>query len=389
MESKKTKRIKIGIVLPYLKSRGPEKQSLNLCKGLQEQGFKVILFNVQGWGYFYDIFRESGIEVVNVGPPVFEGKKRISKNRVFRLAYLARKYRCNLLLSRHGITGQVCAFAAKINLIPSIIVFSNKIIRRGTVSKKSFFKKRLKLLRFLFKRGFADYFVTVSLESAQNLLSSFPALSDRIIPIQNGIDIKEIYNIPEPVPGVKKTGRFRLCFAGSIEIARKGMDTLIETLYELIYRERKKDIELLLVGSGEDEAAVKQLIKEKKLEEYVIYKGEQKNPYPFIKSSDLFILPSRREGFPNALLEAMALGVCCIAFDCDTGPREIIDNNKNGILLPPDDRDKLVDAIIRLKDDPVLRERLSSNGKETIRTKFTYQKMIQSYTKLIKKALKV
>jgi len=128
-------------------------------------------------------------------------------------------------------------------------------------------------------------------------------------------------------------------------------------------------------------------VEQRGLENNVIYAGEQKNPYPFIKSADLFILPSRREGFPNALLEAMALGVCSISTDCPTGPKEIIENNKNGILVPVGSKTRLVDEILRLKKNPELRRKLAASGKRTIQAKFTYHKMIEEYTNLIRKVL--
>jgi len=387
MENKQTKTVTIGIVLPYLNSRGTEKQSLNICKGLQEQGYKVVLFNVQGWGYFSEILKESGIEVVNVGPPISKGEKRVLKIRLFKLAYLAKKYKCNCLLCRGAIASQISALAAKISRIPSIIVLSNRVKKPDLNIKKSSFKKKIKLLRFLLKRGFANYYVTVSLEGTDNLISTFPGLSGRVFPIQNGVNIDDIYKKLAFSPKIKKTDRFRLCFAGSFEFERKGMDTLIDALYELVKKKGQVDIELLLIGSGGDEVALKKRVVEKGLEKNVVYAGEQRNPYYLIKSSDLFILPSRYEGLPNALLEAMALGVCSIAFDCQTGPGEVITNNKNGILLSLKTREELVDSVIRLKRDTNLRKRLALKGKQTIQEKFTYKEMIDNYIKLLNRVL--
>jgi len=389
MENNQTKTATIGIVLPHLNFRGTEKQSLNICKGLQEQGFKVVLFNIQGWGYFSEVLIESGVEVVNVGPPIHEGKKGASKIRLFKLAYLAKKYKCNCLLCRGATASQVCAFAAKISRIPSIIVFSNRIKKPNLNIKKSSFRKKVKLLRFLLKRGFANYYVTVSLEGTDNLLSTFPSLSGRVFPIQNGVNIDDIYKKLASSPKIKKPDRFRLCFAGSLELKRKGLDTLIDAMHDLVNKKNKTDIELLLIGSGGDEAALKKRVEEKGLEKSVVFAGEQKNPYYLVKSSDLFILPSRHEGFPNALLEAMALGVCSIAFDCQTGPKEIITNNKNGILLSSNTTEELADSVIRLKKDTNLRKRLALKGKQTIQEKFTYQKMMSGYIKLLKKVLDI
>lgn len=82
----------IGIVLPYLKSRGTEKQALRLASGFIERGADVVLFVVQGWGLegMYRDFENYGVRVVNVGPELNAGKKKVNLDRVFSLARLVR-----------------------------------------------------------------------------------------------------------------------------------------------------------------------------------------------------------------------------------------------------------------------------------------------------------
>lgn len=165
----------IGIFLPFLKSRGTEKQALNLCKGFLDRGFKAILFNVQGYGDLYGFFLESGIKIVDVKPPILKKVKRIPKSRLIKLVHLTKKYKCDCILSRAKRTNQISAITAKINHIPSIVVISNRIKKPDLKIKKSHTKQKIKLIRFLLKNGFSDYFVTVSLESGANLVSTFPS----------------------------------------------------------------------------------------------------------------------------------------------------------------------------------------------------------------------
>jgi GalNAc-alpha-(1->4)-GalNAc-alpha-(1->3)-diNAcBac-PP-undecaprenol alpha-1,4-N-acetyl-D-galactosaminyltransferase len=77
--------------------------------------------------------------------------------------------------------------------------------------------------------------------------------------------------------------------------------------------------------------------------------------------ADFFVLSSRYEGFPNALLEAMQMGLACASFDCPSGPRELVVDGRNGLLVASDDVDGLSRALRRLADDKDLRSRL---GKE-------------------------
>lgn len=387
MKNSKSTTTTIGIVLPYLKSRGTEKQALRLAKGFQKQGFKVILFNIQGWGYFFKAFQNAGIEVVNVGPSTHEGERRVSKFRLFKLAYLAKKHGCNFLLSKAGASHQICARAARLARIPSAVVFSSRILKYRPGKSKSPLRKKIALFRFLWKFGFPSRFVTVSTEGAENLVSNFPALSDRVVAIRSGVDADEIRKKSSDTKEIKKKNRFRLCYAGSIRLKTKGLGILVDVLDTLVHEKEQLDIELLLVGSGDDEAELRRRVKQRGLEHNVTYAGEQENPYPFMKSADLFILPSRKEGMPGVLLEAMALGVCSISTDCLTGPKEIIENGKNGILVPVDDKSMLVAEILRLKENPELRRKLAENGRRTIQTKFSAQRMVGVYIKMIREIL--
>ena len=92
------------------------------------------------------------------------------------------------------------------------------------------------------------------------------------------------------------------------------------------------DTKLMIIGKGEFEE-YKQLAYDLGIDDAVYFTGLKKNPYPYLKRSTLYLLTSYYEGFPNALVEAMALGIPVVATDCMTGPREILED-QYGILAP-------------------------------------------------------
>lgn len=123
---------------------------------------------------------------------------------------------------------------------------------------------------------------------------------------------------------------------------------------------------LVIYGMGELREELEALIKELKLEGRVILAGQSSNVPRDIKSAKIFVLPSDFEGMPNALLEAMALGLCCISTDCPCGgPRAVIEDSVNGRLIPVGDEAALTKALQELLSDESKREILAANARKS------------------------
>ena len=103
---------------------------------------------------------------------------------------------------------------------------------------------------------------------------------------------------------------------------------------------------LLILGEGEERAALERLVREEGLEKEVALPGFAENPYPFMKRAAVFVLSSRWEGLGNVLIEALALGRPVVATDCPSGPREILEDGRWGRLVPVGDDAALAEAIL-------------------------------------------
>lgn len=109
---------------------------------------------------------------------------------------------------------------------------------------------------------------------------------------------------------------------------------------------------LVILGEGEERAHLQHLLGQLGLEEDVSLPGVLPNPAAFMSRADLFVLSSRWEGMPNALVEAVALGVPAVSTDCPSGPREVLDGGRLGKLVPVGDVQKMAEAILETLSHP-------------------------------------
>jgi glycosyltransferase involved in cell wall biosynthesis len=121
---------------------------------------------------------------------------------------------------------------------------------------------------------------------------------------------------------------------------------------------------LTILGEGPERARLEGLARELGIAEAVALPGIVPNPECWMARCALFVLPSRYEGFPNALIEAMAVGSAVVAADCPSGPRELVRDGENGLLVAPEDTDALAGALVRLMNDAALRRRLGDRAAE-------------------------
>jgi len=144
---------------------------------------------------------------------------------------------------------------------------------------------------------------------------------------------------------------------------------------------RHPEWHLVIVGEGPLRGELERLVNDLGLTGRVHLPGLVRSPKVILEQAELFVLPSKYEGFPNALLEAMAMGLPVISTDC-CGPREIIDHNVNGILVPRGDVDALTGAIEELIKDPKKREALTTEA-QLVLERFNGEKIFQQWETLI------
>lgn len=197
--------------------------------------------------------------------------------------------------------------------------------------------------------------------------------------------VNDALAIPNPL--YMETGRVCETFRDKEKIVlgvgrlepQKGFDTLIRAFH----RAGRKEWRLIIAGEGSHRAALESLIRETGAKNIELV-GRQKDIFAWYARAAIFVLSSRREGFPNVLTEAMACRCAAVSFDCPYGPGEIIDDGRNGLLLRHRDERALASALVRLMDNPSLRRSLAL---EAARVQETYdaQRIAKQWEELFKR----
>lgn len=160
----------------------------------------------------------------------------------------------------------------------------------------------------------------------------------------------------------------------------KGFDLLVRAFAKATRRQR--DWELVIAGEGTEREALAALARSCGVADRVRLPGKRPDIQRLYAAADVFALPSRFEGFPNALLEAMAAGLPSVAADCPAGPREIIRDEQDGLLVAPEDVDALAEALSRLIGDADLRARLGAAAVE-VAERYAPERIQQRWDALI------
>lgn len=192
--------------------------------------------------------------------------------------------------------------------------------------------------------------------------------------------------IPNPVmshPGTKTLRVPRPCVMGIGRLEhQKGFDMLLRAFSYVSHLH--PEWSLVLIGDGSLRGELQDLSRTLKLGEKVHFPGRVDVNEPLLKQADIFVMSSRFEGFPNALCEAMAAGCATISFDCPSGPREIIVNGDDGILVPSEDVEALSVAMNRLMENEEERRRLAERATRVV-LRFGVEEVMRMWARVIEK----
>ena len=181
--------------------------------------------------------------------------------------------------------------------------------------------------------------------------------------LDGGVPLHRIPNTVRPLPGAQADLSAKTVYAAGRFRYQKGFELLIPAWAETA--KAHPDWRLRLRGRGHLESRLRGLIEEHGLEDSVTIEGPAEDIGSDMAEASVFVLSSRFEGFPLILLEAMSKGMGIVSFDCPTGPADIVDDHRNGLLVPAEDVAGLARAIREIVEDEELRRRMAAAAVET------------------------
>ena len=323
--------MKLLFISGNLGGGGAERRLVLLMNYFVEQGHHVSIILFKRSGSYLD-FLDNRVEIFTLP------KIRYIANfvRVIFTSKILMSMKPNLVFSN-------LAGSNKIAIIANLLLFNRYRIIIGVVNNPIAYSK-IFLLKILYKLPIAIIVNSKGLMEA--VVTKWNINPGKVITIYNGIAIGKVNRLAQEAINNYETferkNTYIISAVGTL-CKQKGYDVLLNALNLVL---ASRDVKLLILGDGPLRSFLEHKTYKLGLTDNVNFIGFQKNPFKWIKNSDVFVLASYYEGFPNVLVEAMACGIPVIATRAPFGPEEIIEDGKTGLLTPVGDHKLLADKIL-------------------------------------------
>ena len=329
-----TRADRVLLVLPSLERGGGERVLLQLAGSFLAAGREVHVVALLGGGPLRPLVPDAVTlhELIDTG----DAPKGLALAwKAFpKLASLIRTVKPHAVLSTMTGTNLLVVLACMRARIRTRLVLREAA---SLVNTKSVLKRQA--MRWLYRR--ADGLVAVSAGVAQDL-RGLGLSDDRIHVIRNPVDVERLRYLAGVGRPLSNHGDESYVVSLGRLAEQKDHPTLLHAYAASALRASHR---LVIVGGGEGHKRLQRLVNELGLTDRVVFMGVMDNPYRVLMDAELHVLSSRWEGYPNVLLEALALGVPVVSTDCPHGPRELLDDGRYGRLVPVADAAALARAM--------------------------------------------
>ena len=350
-------RIKVAHIALSFELGGAEKLLVEFARHADRMRFEPSFFALTRDGVIGDQLRSTGCDVT-----VLNGPEGVRPRLVYRLAKLLRQQRFDVVhthLDRPHIYGTL---AARLARIPCVVH-----TRHGQSDDLS--SRQRWLVRALAR--WTDQFVCVSRDAAEIAVSEHGIPPERLNTIWNGIDLTRFQERSfQPAGPIVTVARLD---------PAKDIGNLLRAT--AIAAEHDSQLQVEIAGDGPSRECLWKLSHELGISDRVRFLGAIDDVPSLLTRASMFVLPSRTEGIALALLEAQAQGLPVVATRVG-GNVEVIDDGRNGLLVPPSDPQQLARAILRMRTDSELAKTLGRAGRLCVEQKFDVTAMVDDYQAL-------
>ena len=361
---RKTKILLLNTNLGYI--GGAEVMLLSLAPYLNNTGkYYAIACSLTDGGYITDELKRIGVQTEIIGM-----KSKFDLIAIYRLCKLLKQERMSIVQTYLYHANIIGRLVAKIAGVP--IILSGQ---RSTENWRKWYHSFLDRITI----SFVDLVISNSEAGRQLLIERDKIPAEKIIVIPNGIDLKRVrVKINEKAKKQELGLNPNHLIVGTLSRLEheKGIDILLEAV-KLVLAE-KPEIHFLIAGGGKLKQPLMKMATALGVEKSVSILGERTDALELLKIFDIFVLSSRWEGMPMALLEAMAMGKPIVT------PRvgeieQMITDGVNGLLVPPAQPQKLAEGILKLLNNRLLADKLGNRAKKVAEEQFSFEAVARQF----------
>lgn len=225
-----------------------------------------------------------------------------------------------------------------------------------------------------------DYLVTISKAMFDEAFLFFPQQKDKLRMIYNSINTQHLLNAAHQKVDDRRIEKPFILSITRLEEKQKDVTTLIKA-YALLRKNHGHTEELYIIGKGNSLAQLQQTARECHVADHVFFLGFMSNPLPWTKQCSLFVQSSHFEGLPTTMIEALLLDKMIVATDCPTGPKEILNHGRAGLLVPENDAETLAKTMHEALTNTALQQQIAA-GRAEYSKNFTFDVAGKQLTQL-------